>query len=138
MLTNAKPLFRVDALAPHTWGHRDVDRAQVRRLQFTPTRVGTSLSLSVSDLPRPVHPHTRGDIAFPPSLASPASGSPPHAWGHRRGHLSPPPRRRFTPTRVGTSAGPCIRLPASSVHPHTRGDISCVVIVGLSNSGSPP
>src|SRR5690606_16251013 len=74
---------------------------------------------------RRVHPHTRGDDAWPPAPAPPARlGSPPHAWGRRVAAALPESRvsvhphtrgddcgqrrrrrapKRFTPTRVGTT-----------------------------------
>src|SRR5438067_655983 len=96
--------------------------------RFTPTRVGTSLSVKANPSSHPVHPHTRGVIrpvtVFPALLL----GSPPHAWGHLDAFYHTSLAPRFTPTRVGTSL-PCPVAPkVPSVHPHTRGDILAVTL----------
>jgi len=47
---------------PHAWGHYYDKRQGISHHRFTPTRVGTLISLSKLNMPPPVHPHTRGDI----------------------------------------------------------------------------
>jgi len=94
--------FTVASSPPHTWGGRLNTRARTTCDRFTPTRVGTFPSRLPARAWLPVHPHTRGDIAFEEDSPFWVAGSPPHAWGHciqgvERGHLL-----RFTPTRVGT------------------------------------
>ena len=65
-------------------------------------------------------------------------GSPPRAWGQRHGAHVLGHRRRFTPTRVGTTlvdaySGACV-----SVHPHARGDNSRRPGDSKDQPGSPP
>src|SRR5690606_12723488 len=51
-----------------------------------------------------------------------SSGTPPRAWG-RLGLTTPSPsRRRYTPTRVGTTGDRTGVWVAVAVHPHARGD----------------
>src|SRR5438552_691785 len=50
-----------------------------------------------------VHPHARGDNLCLGVTGRSKSGSPPRAWGQRPQPDSTPPRRRLTPTRVGTT-----------------------------------
>ncbi len=123
---------------PHAWGHLGHGRSSILGVRFTPTRVGTSGSPPPTRATRPVHPHTRGDIPGPVRPASAPGGSPPHAWGHLdmvTAHLNYP---RFTPTRVGTSSHSIHIHSQSSVHPHTRGDISWTSVFAPSCTGSPP
>src|SRR5438128_12035572 len=49
-------------------------------------------------------------------------GSPPHAWGIRWHRAHPWQSFRFTPTRVGNTAGRRSSHAARAVHPHTRGE----------------
>ena len=77
---------RREAVHPHTRGEYATSRAtSVTSGRFTPTRVGNT------------------SLASP--NFSPMSGSPPHAWGIRKGGGQFTPDNRFTPTRVGNTAG---------------------------------
>ena len=122
-----------------------IDEAQLRIERFTPTRVGNTVGGAGAGVPASVHPHTRGEYSrSPASVALPSAvhphtrgeyglpqshqgdsyGSPPHAWGIRRGRgpsnamttvhphtrgeyeadvIEREPARRFTPTRVGNT-----------------------------------
>ncbi len=89
---------------PRAWGSRAAYSNSARRLRFTPTRVGITLSgarrgaaecgspprawgsrwLCPPGLaPSPVHPHARGDHWRLPTRRRPNDGSPPRAWGSR-------------------------------------------------------
>src|SRR5260221_382999 len=66
-------------------------------------------------------------------------GSPPHAWGQLLPVPPPPPRQRFTPTRVGTTPPGTSRAARVSVHPHNpRGDDAAGAMNGCAAIGSPP
>ena len=123
---------------PHAWGHLQTEQDSLAQQRFTPTRVGTSRSATRPQRSASVHPHTRGDISGPTTTSPPPVGSPPHAWGHRELIDVTVEEWRFTPTRVGTSAIRPRQATASSVHPHTRGDILLGVAVQIGLSGSPP
>ena len=65
-------------------------------------------------------------------------GSPPRAWGQSRRRRPSRPRRRFTPTGVGTMrTGTCLTI-SRAVHPHGRGDNNAQKIDPLPTAGSPP
>ena len=127
---------------PHAWGLRAYAIVSRGRTRFTPTRVGITSCGSPRRMSPTVHPHTRGDYAlYRTYLRSTTvhphtrgdypkcalchflpSGSPPHAWGLRRGYYEIESGSRFTPTRVGITSRDEAPLDRASVHPHTRGD----------------
>ncbi len=117
---------------------REFDPHPAHDLRFTPTRVGTTLRPYRSWRRRSVHPHTRGDNAYFADGYILAFGSPPHAWGQLSAARPDDRRRRFTPTRVGTTRrGSRGRYPWP-VHPHTRGDNTGLTGVLGRTYGSPP
>src|SRR5205085_1046028 len=120
------------------WGHQVHEFAPGPLRRFTPTRVGTSWPNDGNVCSLSVHPHTRGDIPLPLRRHQASAGSPPHAWGHPATVSGRGPRRRFTPTRVGTSGSPRHTTSAPSVHPHTRGDIMIRSHSEGLTAGSPP
>src|SRR5437867_4062042 len=65
-------------------------------------------------------------------------GSPPHAWGRRPKNGSTAPASRFTPTCVGKTWKPLVRLRLPTVHPHMRGEDCTFVIGRFGFVGSPP
>ena len=66
------------------------------------------------------------------------SGSPPRAWGQFRRNDRVKPRRRFTPTGVGTMIAPVACTRYLSVHPHGRGDNQSLSATCIRTCGSPP
>ena len=102
--TGSPPRAVRDGDAIHPRGAPWPNRTGAR---FTPTRVGTTPHTPLEAPPSPVHPHARGDDGRatrkpPVSFARWRRMVHPHARGDdgRSGsHL-----RRFTPTRVGTTA----------------------------------
>src|SRR5690606_2727884 len=85
-----------------------------------------------------VHPHVRGDNATSRRETLTAGGSPPRAWGQRRGQGRRREGSRFTPTCVGTTRpGPSPRG-ALAVHPHVRGDNGGRANEDVGTAGSPP
>ena len=123
---------------PHVWGN--LPRSLPRRMscRFTPTRVGKSHQLVMRCRKPPVHPHTCGEIFSSFMAPSTKAGSPPHVWGNQK--VAPPPHRknRFTPTRVGKSAGSGHSYHHDTVHPHTCGEICKVYVFPGTPHGSPP
>ena len=65
-------------------------------------------------------------------------GSPPRAWGQSVQRRINKIVQRFTPTGVGTIRAAVPVLPASSVHPHGRGDNVVSNSTSLCSNGSPP
>ena len=123
---------------PRAWGQSHPGKSGKVTNRFTPTGVGTMLSVAVPQRRRAVHPHGRGDNRF--SVRSPRSrfGSPPRAWGQSSPGRLRTRARRFTPTGVGTIIVPP-RLPlCATVHPHGRGDNGVDGFVGNDPGGSPP
>ena len=88
---------------PRAWGRRIVLRKQLNPRRFTPTRVGTTITILTCNALLPVHPHARGDDGATCYIVVPYTGSPPRAWGRRRLCRPARSRCRFTPTRVGTT-----------------------------------
>ena len=123
---------------PRVWGHRAYALSVAITVRFTPTRVGTSTCRRWAKPQPAVHPHACGDILRLTIHSAQFHGSPPRVWGHPEWLAARSARRRFTPTRVGTSR--CARLAQSSrsVHPHACGDIDpCRLCLSVS-AGSPP
>ena len=108
---------------PHVWGNLRFRLWLFWPWRFTPTRVGKSVKPLTTSDESSVHPHTCGEIWGIPFNLFLAHGSPPHVWGNRMRGRSCRPRARFTPTRVGKSAGSSYRHVCRAVHPHTCGEI---------------
>ena len=123
---------------PSAWGRLLRQGIFVRRQRFTPTRVGTTLRDPPTSIMFSVHPHARGDDGILLLRPNAGNGSPPRAWGRRISGDPAKCARRFTPTRVGTTRCCAPQPPASSVHPHARGDDSRPVSAAESAAGSPP
>ena len=88
---------------PRMWGLRRVGNRGKSVTRFTPTYVGTSTcTLGPSPYPA-VHPHVCGDFSPNNPPRRKGRGSPPRMWGLRSPRRAWRPRRRFTPTYVGTS-----------------------------------
>ncbi len=106
--------------------------------RFTPTGVGTACPLSSPPARDTVHPHRRGDGLPSAAVTTPVIGSPPQAWGRRLNTAVFDGNLRFTPTGVGTAFVVETVLPATTVHPHRRGDGSLSAVVTTPVIGSPP
>ncbi len=123
---------------PRAWGRQQAAALLRLLLRFTPTCVGTATWPRDSPMRSPVHPHVRGDGHFNASMAAPAIGSPPRAWGRRSKVPELERHHRFTPTCVGTASA---RRPIDSikaVHPHVRGDGGWLGVAWVIKGGSPP
>ena len=109
---------------PHVWGNRLLFYAIDSLLRFTPTRVGKSVCEITSLIHFTVHPHTCGEISTGRIEGEANIGSPPHVWGNLLVILINRMSLRFTPTRVGKSAGSSGQTRTYAVHPHTCGEIT--------------
>ena len=92
----------------------------------TPTGVGTMTRLSGTGSGTPVHPHGRGDNCGSRRALGRVAGSPPRAWGQSLEVCRYIVAARFTPTGVGTIISPARGCTSVTVHPHGRGDNTCV------------
>ena len=109
---------RAQGSPPRAWGGLRTREACEDALRFTPTGVGRTPELSRAGPQDPVHPHGRGEDSSSSGTRVTGCGSPPRAWGGRRGG-SPWP-----------SPG--------SVHPHGRGEDLTNRERGRVARGSPP
>jgi len=85
-----------------------------------------------------VHPHARGERWPPTRTSTPAGGSSPRSWGTPPLTLPQVLPSRFIPTLVGNAAAIGLRLRASTVHPHARGERAPNPIHGDGDTGSSP
>ena len=88
---------------PHAWGQQSKAPAAIGCLGFTPTCVGTAISIRMVAAYGEVHPHMRGDSVGMNLELLLTVGSPPHAWGQRCIPCRIRRRPGFTPTCVGTA-----------------------------------
>src|SRR5208337_1857139 len=130
--------FTIVGSPPRAWGQLLALDARRPCGRFTPTRVGTTWNSAAAERRYPVHPHARGDNTFDCSTEPCSSGSPPRAWGQHQVNRVPGASDRFTPTRVGTTAARHSNAPATTVHPHARGDNLVSPRAHPSPFGSPP
>src|SRR5579871_2000914 len=81
----ARPSRGVYGSPPRAWGRRGRQRRRGLGVRLTPTCVGTTRAPPQAPPSPPAHPHVRGDDVCAPLLDAPTTGSPPRAWGRRRG-----------------------------------------------------
>src|SRR5690606_4275404 len=97
-------LYRVEhrgGSSPLAWGEGEVGLHPIRVRRFIPTRVGRGRAGRGRRAHSPVHPHSRGERAWKPSICARLHGSSPLAWGEGRAHVVCGGAGRFIPTRVG-------------------------------------
>jgi len=123
---------------PRAWGRRRLATDEARRPRFTPTCVGTAWHYLLLTRRITVHPHVRGDGYFSLTADGVPYGSPPRAWGRLVRFRVVAAVNRFTPTCVGTAVAGLTAPPASSVHPHVRGDGVPASPTVQNPVGSPP
>ena len=116
------PVTYTHGSPPRAWGQSPIRGVGMRAMRFTPTGVGTIRCIAWSRSTVTVHPHGRGDNIRVFYLGAGVGGSPPRAWGQSDRRARRIPRRRFTPTGVGTIRRTVISGSPSAVHPHGRGD----------------
>ena len=66
---------------PRVWGLLVGRNSYVRLGRYTPTRVGTSASRTLTVCRPPVHPHACGDFAIITNRPYILCGTPPRVWG---------------------------------------------------------
>ena len=115
---------------------RDASLPADRR--FTPTCVGKAQKRPLLRRLGQVHPHVRGEGSTWKARCQLVPGSPPRAWGRRLGYDALPGHDRFTPTCVGKAAAKEKGAGAPPVHPHVRGEGSCLLRDRVALRGSPP
>ncbi len=106
--------------------------------RFTPTRVGSAVSLACSSPRWAVHPHACGERVISAVVVRSGNGSPPRVWGARDDAGAIPRRVRFTPTRVGSAPVTRSAVSLLAVHPHACGERIYGEDVDSSAAGSPP
>ena len=121
-----RALGRVAGSPPRAWGQSLGRCSALVHARFTPTGVGT-IALDFPLVTHfTVHPHGRGDNKIGCVARLNRTGSPPRAWGQWLAVPSKSSCWRFTPTGVGTIATYDDGGAYGTVHPHGRGDNTCV------------
>ncbi len=83
-------------------------------------------------------PHAGGDNASSAFTPSFSHGAPPRVWRRRAGRRGNRPRRRATPTRVGTTNLGIVVSATEAGHPHACGDDGVSGQPGAIRLGPPP
>ena len=94
----------------------------VGKLRIIPTRVGTSIILSIIFLLPLNHPHACGDKTQIGYISMIELGSSPRVWGQDSNYIGNNSNRRIIPTRVGTRIQLQNSRRISTNHPHACGD----------------
>src|SRR5690606_38095669 len=103
-----------------------------------PTCVGRTCTPPRETIAARVHPHVRGEDGGCDRDPGAFVGSPPRAWGGRRGRGRRCPRPGFTPTCVGRTVGEDVVHTRLAVHPHVRGEDLMPAARPSAATGSPP
>ena len=85
-----------------------------------------------------VHPHSRGEHNFYPSVQAHDFGSSPLAWGTPDSPDTGRPLGRFIPTRVGNTHTHEQESRQIAVHPHSRGEHPPILCQTIPKGGSSP
>src|SRR5690606_17135821 len=110
----------LDGTPPRAWGRQSDQEPEPGICRYTPTRVGTTPRYGRRGFEMAVHPQACGDDGGDARAWSRLRGTPPRAWGRLQIFLRLLRHRRYTPTRVGTTCRPPVRVSRRSVHPHAR------------------
>ena len=130
--------LRQHGSSPRPWGTPGAMTAEQKRVRFIPTPVGNARRVTRAGRRFAVHPHARGERAciWTPMLG--LTGSSPRPWGTHVVAVGAQHRGRFIPTPVGNAASARTSSPASTVHPHARGERQfCIVLAALLYGSSP-
>ena len=123
---------RVLGSSPHAWGILGAYSTSMQPTRFIPTCVGNTATGWLSPACSAVHPHMRGEYQFFSASLVVELGSSPHAWGILAAACLHDSSFRFIPTCVGNTLSSTTNAPASSVHPHMRGEYEqCHRVAGL-------
>ncbi len=134
-----RPMMNLDGSPPRVWGRRLAFYVRLLRSRFTPTRVGTTVWVSVVSAASAVHPHACGDDAPDHICGRPIPGSPPRVWGRLRRKSSNCSRAFGSPPRVwGRLTVAANNVVICTVHPHACGDDARSPSAMVQRSGSPP
>ena len=87
--------------SPRTWGTGTDQCGGAGQGRFIPTHVGNRWQSALHPLPRPVHPHARGEQSKARRISSCSAGSSPRTWGTDKYRRWIGDHRRFIPTHVG-------------------------------------
>jgi len=123
---------------PRVWGIPGQRDCRPRQQRFTPTRVGNTLGCQTRSGSTAVHPHACGEYIREDRGGVDGGGSPPRVWGIRVRHHHLRIEVRFTPTRVGNTAGRPVTSLDETVHPHACGEYPLPTRPGVVPLGSPP
>ena len=106
---------------PRAWGRRWRKARSIRSSAVHPHARGDDSRAATNAKLTNGSPHSRGDDFISHHLLEQIHGSSPRTWG-RRGFIScEPDRKRFIPTRVGTTARGSIPPPRLSIYLHGCG-----------------
>mgnify|MGYP000873046803 CR=1 FL=1 len=123
---------------PRLWGALCAWQSWPPNARFTPTPVGSALTVEYDDEAVTVHPHACGERDLHQSICERNHGSPPRLWGAPSklagGCVSP----RFTPTPVGSATAFLTSHRDTAVHPHACGERVSVRQGSRQVIGSPP
>src|SRR5690606_23404920 len=123
---------------PRAWGGQPHVTSLARRMRLTPTCVGRTVHQNLRRMPRPAHPHVRGEDGARARRRPERVGSPPRAWGGPPGTDGGRISLRLTPTCVGRTVPAAQTGRARPAHPHVRGEDVYQEINDLVEFGSPP
>ena len=123
---------------PRAWGGLQRRLGVELRKRLTPTCVGRTAAATPSPRRPTAHPHVRGEDEGAAAYVVVDLGSPPRAWGGRRGLWLGGPLRRLTPTCVGRTSPRNAAGGQCAAHPHVRGEDPISGSAGSAGWGSPP
>ena len=121
--STSRPAAPTCTHSPRAWGSRRFAGPTRSSSRSIPTRVGISSGSGRRRCAPAVHPHARGDLVPFVVVVEVAPGPSPRAWRSLERRLAPGDGFRSIPTRVGISTARRTISPATTVHPHARGDL---------------
>ena len=107
---------------PRAWGRLSHQGLFQHGGRNTPTCVGKTRNLAVSDHRTEKHPHVRGEDCPRPHRWREHGETPPRAWGRRRTSAAGVDAGRNTPTCVGKTPSNSASRSILEKHPHVRGE----------------
>ena len=112
--------------SPRAWGTQLDALQTVGGDRFIPTGVGNTTARGLHPVRFSVHPHGRGEHTDDEDSRDIYCGSSPRAWGTQLYRMTVGAATRFIPTGVGNTESPAVASCANPVHPHGRGEHSCI------------
>ena len=113
--------------SPRAWGELQRSGQHDPSLRTIPTCVGRTSPASGVQLPRPDHPHVRGENHRAAIEAVGIVGPSPRAWGEHEYNVVAIGVMRTIPTCVGRTSSDSLSRFCPPDHPHVRGE-NCVSI----------